>query len=149
MLTKEEVNLESKLELDVKIKCYHKVLSDLMEGPLNDAKSSAGDTHDTSRSMMQIEQEKTGKQMKELEEMKVYLDKIKSNSNNDKIQIGSLIKTNIGYFYIAVALGKLKVGKEEVYVISPISPLGSKLLGLSLNNSIEINNKKVIIEFIY
>jgi hypothetical protein len=40
-------------------------LKDLSSGAQNDSKSSAGDKHETARAMMQIEQEKVGKQLKE------------------------------------------------------------------------------------
>jgi hypothetical protein len=80
--------------------------------------------------------------------MNAILEKINPKIVSIKINRGSLIKTNIGYFYIAVALGKLKVGNEEIYSISLQSPMAKKLLGLSLNEQTEMNSKKIIIQVI-
>jgi transcription elongation GreA/GreB family factor len=115
---------------------------------MNDAKSSAGDKHETSRAMMQIEQEKAAKQLNEALEMKQMLEKINTYTQSKSVGVGSFIKTNIGYFYIAVPIGKLNIFNQDVFVISAKSPLGAKLIGLKSHDSIDINAKKVNIEFV-
>ena len=95
---------------------------------------------------MQLEQEKIRKQLQEIQGMKINFEKINPQLKSESINLGSLIKTSIGYFYIAIALGKIKVDDTEIFVISPQSPIASKLLGLSLNHEIEMNSKKIIIQ---
>ncbi|MFN7691071.1 MAG: hypothetical protein ACK5QU_08320, partial [Bacteroidota bacterium] len=73
MTTKEHVHAACLEELNNSIIFFQKALSDLKDGAQNDAKSSAGDKHETSLSMMQIEQEKIRKQLKEVQEMKASL----------------------------------------------------------------------------
>jgi hypothetical protein len=135
-------------EINNRIQAFHKILNDLKDGAQNDSKSSAGDKHETSRAMMQIEQEKIGKQLKEAEEMKIGLEKIDYKSIHQKVGIGSLILTNAGLFFLAVPLGKIKVNHSDVFVLSPQSPLGNKLLGANLNDKITINSKQFIVNTI-
>ena len=149
MTTKEHVHATCIEELNNSIIFFQKALNDLKDGAQNDAKSSAGDKHETSLSMMQIEQEKIRKQLKEVQEMKASLDKLNPHVVSRKINLGSLIKTNIGYFYIAVALGKLKLDQLELYVMSPQSPMAIKLIGLSVHDEFEMNSKKIVIQDIF
>ncbi|MFN7846106.1 MAG: hypothetical protein ACK5P4_02695 [Bacteroidota bacterium] len=149
MTTKEHVHAACLEELNNSIIFFQKALSDLKDGAQNDAKSSAGDKHETSLSMMQIEQEKIRKQLKEVQEMKASLDKLNPHVVSRKINLGSLIKTNIGYFYIAVALGKLRLDQLELYVMSPQSPMAIKLIGLSVHDEFEMNSKKIVIQDIF
>ena len=149
MTTKEHVHAACLEELNNSIIFFQKALSDLKDGAQNDAKSSAGDKHETSISMMQIEQEKIIKQLKEVQEMKASLDKLNPHVVSRKINLGSLIKTNIGYFYIAVALGKLRLDQLELYVMSPQSPMAIKLIGLSVHDEFEMNSKKIVIQDIF
>ena len=149
MTTKEHVHAACLEELNNSIIFFQKALNDLKDGAQNDAKSSAGDKHETSLSMMQIEQEKIRKQLKEVQEMKASLDKLNPHVVSRKINLGSLIKTNIGYFYIAVALGKLKLDQLELYVMSPQSPMAIKFIGLSVHDEFEMNSKKIVIQDIF
>ena len=149
MTTKEHVHAACLEELNNSIIFFQKALSDLKDGAQNDSKSSAGDKHETSLSMMQIEQEKIRKQLKEVQEMKASLDKLNPHVVSRKINLGSLIKTNIGYFYIAVALGKLRLDQLELYVMSPQSPMAIKLIGLSVHDEFEMNSKKIVIQDIF
>lgn len=141
MFNKEKLHQACKDELSSRIAFYNKILHELSAGAQNDSKSSAGDKHETSRAMMQLEQEKIGKQLKEAEDMQLFFDKMDSKSSSEKVTIGSLILTNEGFFYLAAALGKLKVGKQEVYVLSPKSPLGARLQGSKMNDVIQMNSK--------
>ena len=126
--------------LSKKIKVLENVLKELGSSSASDTKSSAGDKHETARAMVQIEQENVGKQLKELLEQRTQLERIDSQAHADQIRKGSLVKTDKGYLYLSIALGKIVVDGETVVVISPASPLGIKLIGLKEKNVIEINS---------
>src|ERR1700758_3896766 len=93
-----------------KISSLRKSLTELEEGSENDSKSSAGDKHETSRAMMQLEQEKISRQLDEFLSQKTTLQKIDSAITSPQITKGSLVKTNKGYLYVSIALGKVNVG---------------------------------------
>lgn len=109
------------------------------EAANNETKSSAGDKHETSRAMMQLEQEKLGKQLKELEEQRSELEKIDISKPSVQIAKGTLIQSDKGFLFISIGLGKISVDGKTVFAISPQSPLGLKLLGKKENDVVEMN----------
>jgi len=123
-------------------------LAELNESATNDTKSSAGDKHETARVMVQIEQEAIGKQLNEALEQKTLLEKIDAKINSTQIIKGSLAKTNRGFLFLSIALGKIIVDDKTIMVISPQSPLGIKLMGLKANALTEINQTSYLIESI-
>ncbi|MBL0048446.1 MAG: hypothetical protein IPP32_10170 [Bacteroidetes bacterium] len=134
--------------LNLKINQFEASLLDLTQGAQNDSKSSSGDKHETARAMMQIEYEKIGNQLKEAKMQKEELERINPESSSKKITKGSLIKTNKGFLFLSVGIGKLSVESSEVIILSPQSPLGIKLQNLSLGNSSEMNGTTYTIEAI-
>ncbi len=123
--------------LEEKIISLKNILTELEEGTQSDSKSSAGDKHETARAMMQIEQEKIARQLGELLEQKSHLEKN-----------GVLVKTNKGFLFLCVPLGKVPVDDITVMAISPQSPLGINLNGLKSGDQTEINGTSYLIESI-
>ena len=135
--------------LNSKIQELSAILQSLSESASKDTKSSAGDKHETARAMIQIEQEAVGKQLSEVVAQKSVLDKIDPAVTSSQIMKGSLVKTNKGYLFLSIALGKIAVDKEAVLVISPGSPLGIKLAGLRLDETASVNGTGYKVESIY
>lgn len=148
MLSKEKIYTTCLKLLDAKIALMQSDLSDLMFGAINDSKSTSGDKHETARAMMHAEYEKTSRQLAENLKQKHDLEKLSLSIAFKQITIGSLVKTNKGYFYISIALGRVRMDDKEVVLLSPQSPLGKKLMGLHLNDFIEVNNVDYKIEAI-
>src|SRR5439155_6549785 len=96
--------------------------------------------------MMQIEQEKHGNQRKEFLRQKNELASIDVNRKSEQVTRGSLIKTNQGYLFLAVAIGKIVVKGTSVIALSPLSPLGQKLVGLRASDTVEMNGVKYKVE---
>jgi transcription elongation GreA/GreB family factor len=129
-----------------KIILLQQTLADLKESGANETKSTAGDKHETALAMLQIEQANKRTQLQEALEQKALLEKIANVTNITKIVHGSLIKTNKGFFYMSVALGKAVVDDVAVIAISPQSPLGAKLMGLCVYDKVEINANAYLVE---
>lgn len=136
---KQNVLLICKKVIDEKLNDLFLALKDVNESANNESKSSAGDKHETGRAMMQIEQEKLGKQIQEWETQKNILDKIDLAKSFHLISLGSLIETNKGLFFIAANVGKIKVGDKDVMVISRASPLGACLVKHKMGDEFEFN----------
>lgn len=149
MINKDQIYKSCLLEIERRIRFYEELIVDLNKGSGESAKSSAGDKHETAVAMVHLEQQKHGQQLKELLDMKVALNKIKQVTNTSLVLHGSLIKTTIGWFYIAVGLGKISMDNNEVYVLSPNAPLGIKLLSAKRNEKISFNGKEIFIEELY
>jgi len=131
-----------------KVNALQQVLADLKESGANETKSTAGDKHETALAMLQIEQANTRAQLKELLDQKAVLEKINPLLSPSVVVNGSLIKTSHGWLYLSTALGKAMVENITVTALSPQSPLGIKLMGLSVSGVAEINNNRYIIESI-
>ena len=70
---------------------------------------SAGDKHETGRAMLQLEMEKAGQQLKEVQEMKLQLERINLASSTEIVHLGSIVKTNTATYFIAISKGEIKI----------------------------------------
>lgn len=116
-------------------------LDSATEASNSEDKSSAGDKHETGRAMAQIDQENARKQLHEARELKSALLKINPEQNTAKAIAGSIVVTDKNTFYIAVAAGKIEIDGTIVFVLSPASPIGQKLLGLTAGEQMEFNGQ--------
>lgn len=129
-----------------KVDVFRDMIAQLANDAQNDAKSSAGDKHETALSMMHLEQEKLTRKLKENLEMKAVLEKIDPSAASDKIALGSLVRANGIYLFVSGALPKAVVGGVTVLALSPQSPLGGKLMGHGKGFSFEINGTRYTVE---
>ncbi len=139
MKFKEQVFQYCAEKVNQKIESLQSVLRDLRDSAANETKSTAGDKHETALAMLQIEQENNARQLNEALQQKAALNKIDIHAQPVQVVNGSLVKTNKGYLFMCVALGKIKVNDEVVIALSMQSPLGAKLLNVRVGNSAEIN----------
>lgn len=110
----------------------------------NDAKSSAGDKHETGVAMAHLEQEKIGKQLQLVESMLSTVNKLTPLAS-PKIQPGNLIHTSSGWYFLSVGLGKIEVDEKTIYCLSSQSPIGQLLLGKQANDQIRWQDKIITI----
>ena len=123
-----------------KINALHVIINEVTESSNSESKSSAGDKHETSKAMMQLEIEKLGTQLKEAELQLAEFEKINFNKNFQTIEQGSLVETNKGYFLIASSIGKITVDDKSFFVISSKSPLALKLIGSRQKDTVNFND---------
>ncbi len=136
---KQKLIITCQLHYNEKINSLRLMLHDVTEAGNNETKSTAGDKHETGRAMMQLEQEKLGKQLYELEQQFQEFDKIDFSFTSTTISLGSLVETTKGLFLIATSIGKIELSGKTVFVISNKSPLASALIGKSKNDVIHFN----------
>jgi transcription elongation GreA/GreB family factor len=123
---------------------------ELMESNQQEGKSSAGDKHETAGAMVHLEMEKLAKQMEEgrrqLSEVeKFHPDRV---SHIGQIQMGSLVQTTTGWYYLITSLGKLTVNGEACFVLSGASPLGRVMMGKKEGEEIQMNGQRMKVESI-
>ena len=131
--------------INYKILMLEQTLADLKESGSNETKSTAGDKHETALAMLQIEQANTRAQLQDALEQRAALLNIKPDIISTKILPGSFVKTDKGNFYLSVALGKLIINGETVMAISPQSPLGAKLIGCSVKDTVSVNDNVFLV----
>src|SRR5687768_13961392 len=76
--------------IDARINNAREALKNAQEASNAESKSTAGDKHDTTRAMMQIEAEQASKQLKEAEKLREELKRIIPTRDYDTVVAGSL-----------------------------------------------------------
>ncbi len=146
MTLKQQTHQQYNQLVQDKIDVFQDMISGLTEDSKNDAKGSAGDKHETALSMMHLEQEKLTNKLKEAIEQKSILDKIDTTQSHNKVAVGNLVKTNNLIVYISVALPKISINNQNIFAISPQSPIGNHLMGKVVGYEFVINGTKYSIE---
>ena len=118
----------------------------LSQDASENAKSSAGDKHETDLAMVHLEQEQLSKKISQLLENQQTWKQIDFESKSTTIKQGSFVKTNIGWLLIAIALPIYKIENETIVSISPQSPLGNLLIGKQKNDSFIFNGKTITVD---
>jgi len=115
-------------------------IAEIQESLLSETKSSAGDKHETGRAMLQLEREKAGNQLAEIQKVKEQLGKISVSKPSELVKLGSIVYTNNANYYLAISAGILKVKEESFYAIAPNTPIGKLLLTKKVGDSISFRD---------
>lgn len=117
--------------------------SELFKALQSETKSSAGDKHETSRAMLQLEQEKLGKQIQEWEINLNTLNKIQHTESTQPTD--SLFITDQGIFFLCCNLGKIQFENHSIYTLSAESPLGKLLRHAGSEKIVTFNKARYVI----
>jgi transcription elongation GreA/GreB family factor len=123
----------------------HSQLKEIQESIEGESKSTMGDKHETSRVMLQQEQEKMSGQLQDLLQQRNMLEQSENPESTNTISRGNLVLTDKGYIYIATALGRIKINGTDIMVISPASPMGHELLNKQKGEEAMIQQNKLLI----
>lgn len=145
MSIKEQVYNKCMELVGQKIALAESAMKEAQDSANAEEKSTAGDKHDTARAMSHIERDMYAKQLSEAAHLKKILSGIQPSGTFKTVQSGSLVSTSSGRFFISVALGKIEVDGETVFVISPLSPLGQLLLDKKAGKKVAFNGKEISI----
>ena len=105
-----------------------------------ESKSSAGDKYETGRAMMHLEKEKVASQLNQVLKQQKVLRELHPERKSEKVELGSLLSTDQGLFYISISLGLIQT-PEKVFCISPVAPLGAAFLGKKPGDLVSFNGK--------
>ncbi|MHC5309323.1 hypothetical protein ACYSNM_04490 [Myroides sp. LJL116] len=126
--------------LNEKIMAFQGIIEDLALDAQNDAKSSAGDKHETALSMMHIEQENLSKKIRENIAIRDIIQKIDAKKVSDQVEFGSVVQLNTVYLFLSAALPKISFDQESILAISMDAPIAKQLVGRKVNDSFVFNN---------
>jgi transcription elongation GreA/GreB family factor len=115
----------------------------------SDTKSSVGDKHETSRAKIQVEVDRLNRQLNNLKQQQNILSNIKWDKNFNKVNIGALVETNKGTYFISIAAGKIQIENNDYYLISLASPIGQLLSGKSIGDDFKFRTIFYTITNIY
>jgi len=127
--------------INTKLKNYLKIDQELFKSLNEETKSSAGDKHETTRAMIQIEREKNSKRIKEIENSKKQLIVIKSvQLNNLKVSPGSIIFTSNNNYFISISSEIYSSDTSKFYCVSINTPIAKAYLGKMIGDIVTFNN---------
>jgi hypothetical protein len=115
----------------------------LNDSAINSDKCVVGDKHHTFRAQTQNEQELY---VKQLNSAINELNTLKLISRDKKFvsgELGALVETSNGIYFISISIGVVKVGKENIMVLSPISPIGNLLLNKTKGEIITFRGNEI------
>ena len=107
----------------------------------SDTKSSAGDKFETGREMIQREMDKISASIDQSKNQLNFLSKINLNRPYSTVDLGCLIITDQGIYYISIGLGKVEINAEIIYAISLDSPIGQLFKGKRVGDELEFRGK--------
>lgn len=122
-----------------------KSIEDIEHALGSETKSTAGDKHETGRAMLQLEREKTGKQLAEVQKLQEILAKIRINESSKRIHLGSAVKTSSANYFISISVGEIEVDSDRYYAVAANSPIGKLLLGKKEGEKFSFNQKEIVI----
>ncbi|WP_062053871.1 hypothetical protein [Aquimarina longa] len=146
--TKEELLYQCQNYVDQRLQRIQNTIFDIQQSLTSETKSTAGDKHETGRAMLQLEREKAGKQLAEVQKLQEILSKIKL-SDSEHIHLGSLVSTTQGNYFISISVGKLTVENQFYFAIAANSPIGKLILGKTIGSSFNFNGNTITITSIF
>ncbi len=132
-----KINLELKSQLyrlccefvENRLRNVQDTVNEIQQSLTSETKSSAGDKHETGRAMLQLEREKAGQQLSEIEKLKEALSKINIEKSSKTIGLGSIVFTTQANYFISVSAGDFTIEHESFFAISAQTPIGQLLMG--------------------
>lgn len=138
---KQELYSQCQAFVDNRLKAIQKTIDEIQESLTSETKSSAGDKHETGRAMLQLEREKAGLQLAEIQKLNHILSKIDISKPLNIIGLGSIIYTTKANYFITLSAGELKVDAQSFYAVSANTPIAKLLLGKEVGDEIQFRDQ--------
>jgi len=129
MTVKEELYEACKVFLDDRLQAVLDRIANIQESLKSETKSSAGDKHETGRAMLQLEREKAGNQLADIQKQQQLFSRVAIEGVSDVARLGSIVYTSLGTYFLAISFGVIEVQSENYFVVSPETPIGRLVLG--------------------
>ncbi|MCB0461954.1 MAG: 3-oxoacyl-ACP synthase [Flavobacteriaceae bacterium] len=142
MSLKEQLFLACRDFISKKRLVIENVISEIETSLQSETKSSAGDKHETGRAMLQLEREKAGNQLAEIDKQEELLSKIDISKANTTVSLGSVVFTTEASYFLAIGVGEIIVDNRKFYAVSTKAPISQALLGKRVDDNIVFRNRK-------
>ncbi len=128
--------------LNERLEVIQNTISEIQKSLESETKSSAGDKHETGRAMLQLEREKAGQQLAEIQKLQELLQKTDNTSEQERVALGSVVFTSDKNYYIGISAGEFEINNTTFYAISAATPIGKLLLSKTKGNTVEFRRQK-------
>jgi len=129
--------------VDEKVNSATSAIEATTESKNTATKSTAGDKHETGRAMMERELALSNAQLHKAQFLKNELSKISLEVDVTSVQLGALVVTSQGNYFISIGLGKINVLGDDCYAISGGSPLGIAMMGKQKGQMINFQGRNI------
>tara|TARA_B100000767_G_scaffold266819_1_gene284734 strand:+ start:378 stop:836 length:459 start_codon:yes stop_codon:yes gene_type:complete len=129
--------------VDDKVNSAMSAIESTTESKNSATKSTAGDKHETGRAMMERELALSTAQLRKAQVLKNELSKISLEVDVTSVQLGALVVTSQGNYFISIGLGKINVLGDDCYAISGGSPLGIAMMGKQKGQKINFQGRNI------
>ncbi len=137
---KNELFKQSEDHLNARLSVIQETINGLQASLQSETKSTAGDKHETGRAMVQLEREKAGQQLRQIQDQFQILNKIKQHNSSTIIGLGSIVITDKLNYFIAISVGELRVDNTAYFGISSQTPIAKLLLGKTEGDRIQFRS---------
>lgn len=128
--------------IKLRLQSIQKAISEIQESLLSETKSSMGDKLETGRAMLQLEREKAGQQLAEIQKTQEILSKIDVSNTSKKVCLGSVVFTSQANYFISISAGKLTIDNTDYFAISPKTAIGQLLFSKEVGDEVIFRNQK-------
>jgi transcription elongation GreA/GreB family factor len=126
-----------------KVDIARKAMDDAQESANMEEKSSAGDKYETGRAMSQNTRDMNARQLQEALHQMAILHQIKPEKQFNTAELGALVKTTQGNYFLSISLGAFEHRNEKFFAISPLAPVSQAFLGKKKGQSASFQGKKI------
>jgi transcription elongation GreA/GreB family factor len=128
--------------VDSKIHQFQENIKRSQEALYENTKSTAGDKFETGRAMMQADINKAEAQLAKTITLKKVLQTLGITKVLPTIDMGAVVITNKGNFFISVAAGKVKVDDKTYFTMGGSAPLAQEFMGKQKGDNCSFNGMK-------
>jgi len=103
-------------------------INDIEDSLFEATKSSAGDKHETERAMLQIDRERAGRQLQEIEKLQQLIKQIPITLAKS-CTLGSLVLTTSGNYFLSLSVGSVTIEDTLFFCVAMDAPIAQLLRG--------------------
>ncbi len=138
---KKELKAECLRLLEERILTASEAMAAAQESANSEGKSSAGDKYETSRAMGQQDRDMNARQLEQARKDLAFVQSLDAGKKMQTAGLGALIYCREGIFFLVAGLGSVRIGNEQIHIISPAAPMASMLLNKNAGEKISFNGK--------
>ena len=146
MSTKKQLYQQLQEQIDQRVSNAQKAMKAAEDSKNNETKSSAGDKFETSRAMMQGEEERNKIQLVKAVDLQRQLAQIDIAKTSKIVVLGSIVYSNQGNYFLSIGLGKIVLENTTYFAISLASPIVQLLFGKSEKDVVNFRGKRIEIQ---
>lgn len=135
--------------VEARTKGIENVIKNLAAALKLETKCSMGDKYETDRAMLHLEFEKVAGQAENYKLLQKTLRSIPYVGKNDVVSFGSVVKTTVANYFIAIPAGEIIVRGEKFYAVGASSPIAQNLKGNKAGKTIIFNGKEILLKEVF